>query len=120
MEKLIERMGASEDFGPEYLSFICQYSEQVKQKESKFNESVSKLQREVSSKNHEIEQLHDQLYNAQLSLGKFQSLEQALKDEKDKYNMFVASVTPKLGESQQVPKLILIQIKQPFLAPRNQ
>lgn len=102
MEKLIERLGASEDFSPEYLSFICQFAEQTKQREARLNESVSKLQREVSSKNQEIDKLHDQLYAAQLTLGKVQSLEQALKDENAKYNLLVASVSPKLADNQQV------------------
>lgn len=101
-EKLVERLSASEDFGPEYLAFVCQFAEQAKQKESKLNEFVSKLQREVSVKSRELESLHDQLYEAQTNVGKVQSLEQALIEEKERHNTYAMSIKPKLAENYQV------------------
>lgn len=101
-DRLIERLSSSSEIEPEYLSFVSQFAEQSKHKESKLNELVLKLQREVSSKNHELEHLHDQLYDSQTNAAKIQSLESALKDAKEKHSVYVSSVTPKLSENYQL------------------
>lgn len=100
--QLIERLSSSEEFGPEYATFVSQLTEQAKQKESKSNEMIAKLQREISTKSHELETLHDQLYEAQTKFVQIQSLEQALKDEKERHNIYMSSVNPKLAENYRV------------------
>lgn len=102
LEKLIEKISSAEGIDPEYTSYISQFAEQVKQKETKAAETISKLQRELTSKNREVESLHDQLYDAQTNIGKIQSLEQALNDEKERFRDYTFSVNPKLAENYQV------------------
>jgi predicted nucleic acid-binding Zn-ribbon protein len=118
LEKLIEKL-SSDEIDPEYVSSISQFAEQVKQREAKSAEMVSKLQREIIAKNREVESLHDQLYDAQTNIGKIQSLEQALKEEKERHNMYIASVNPKLAENYQVSRLKLIYFYLIFSASRT-
>ncbi|KAI6190160.1 hypothetical protein M3Y97_00086700 [Aphelenchoides bicaudatus] len=118
MERLIAHLSNSEDTGSEYVSFVRQLAEQNRQKEAKFNESVLKLRQENSSKDREIEHLHEQLYNAQIELVKARSLEQTLEEEKQKYKLFEATVNPKLMENHKLRETIR-NMESSFLTHKN-